>query len=46
LENNPSSYVMLGGFSITAQIPEPSTLALAAVGLLGLAFLGRRRRKR
>ena len=28
----------------TAVVPEPSTLALALVGLLGLAMFGRRRR--
>jgi hypothetical protein len=31
--------------SSAAAIPEPSTFALAALGLLGLGFVGRRRRK-
>ena len=30
----------------TAAVPEPSTFALAALGLLGLGWYGRRRRKR
>lgn len=32
--------------SLDAAVPEPSTFVLAAIGLLGLALAGRRRRKR
>ncbi len=32
--------------AVTAGVPEPSTFALAALGLLGLGWYGRRRRKR
>jgi hypothetical protein len=32
--------------AVTFLIPEPSTLLLAALGLLGLAFCGRRRKRR
>ncbi|NQT37735.1 MAG: PEP-CTERM sorting domain-containing protein, partial [Planctomycetes bacterium] len=30
--------------SVAAAVPEPSTFALAALGLLGLGWYGRRRR--
>jgi hypothetical protein len=33
-------------YELVRVIPEPSTLALAALGLLSLAFFGRRRRRR
>jgi len=33
-------------FGPDAAVPEPSTFALAALGLLGLGWYGRRRRKR
>jgi len=36
----------LNGFALTAVVPEPSTFALAVLGLCGLALVARRRRKR
>ena len=39
----------INGFELSqgaAVIPEPSTFALAVLGLLGLGFFGRRRRRR
>jgi hypothetical protein len=42
-----SSVAGLNGLHIqTTVIPEPSTLALAALGLLSISFCGRRRRRR
>ena len=38
-------YVALGNGTGLAAVPEPSTFALATLGLLGLAFYGRRRRR-
>jgi hypothetical protein len=38
--------VEAGGLLVRAAIPEPSTLAICILGMLGLAFLGRRRRRR
>lgn len=38
-------YVLVEGFPSSAAVPEPSTFALAAPGLLGLAFVTRRRKR-
>ena len=40
------SLLLVDGTVTTAAIPEPSTFVLAALGLLGLACFGRRRRRR
>ena len=46
----PGSELFLKGLiatqGISTAVPEPSTFALAALGLLGLGWYGRRRRKR
>jgi len=39
-------YVEWDNFSVAYLVPEPSTLSLAALGVLGLAFCGRRRKWR
>ena len=43
LDVDPFVAAVVGG---TQQIPEPSTLLLAALGLLPLSFVGWRRRRR
>ncbi len=46
-DGGPGSFVVLddaGNGMILAAVPEPSTLALAALALMGLAMAGRRRR--
>ncbi len=35
--------VLLGGLSLTAAVPEPSTWALMLIGFAGIAFAGRRK---
>jgi MYXO-CTERM domain-containing protein len=37
---------VLTEFNVFVNVPEPSTFALAALGLLGLGFVGRRRRRK
>ncbi len=46
MEHDPASYVMLNGFTLTAVVPEPSTLALAGLGLCSLLLVAPRRRRR
>ena len=45
-ENHELGFRLASPFSEAAVIPEPSTLALAALGLLSLGMIGRRRRNR
>lgn len=44
-DSNGIMYVALGDGLGLAAVPEPSTFLLAAVGLLGLAFFGRRQKR-
>lgn len=44
--NGTFLYIALGNGTGLVHLPEPSTLVLAALGLLGLGFLGRRPRAR
>jgi hypothetical protein len=44
VQSNPTSNSTAG--AAFAPVPEPSTLALAALGLLSLSFCGRRRKRR
>ncbi len=43
--NNGFNHLGPTGFQIRSHVPEPSTFVLAALGLLGMGWLGRQRRR-